>query len=420
MESTRRQFIVGCSAAIAALAGARTSAFAFSDGRAAATDKILVVIFLRGGIDALNLVAPVDDKNYIAARPTYLRLLDQKQGDQLPGLALNNGYAGAGDFRMHPGAAPLHELYQSGKLALVHGCGLKNGTRSHFEAMDLIERGIAENQQMPIGNGWIARYLKETGAKGFIPAAAMDGALPASMIGSSSSMALPNLEAFTFYGDGEQEKALRAAYGGTSPLEVAGSTAWKALDAVRSKLPKKPDGGIAPYQPREGVKYPDMGLANQLKNLAQLIKMDVGLTVATVDYGGWDTHQDQAYNFYARTNELSQSLAAFYNDLAPIHDRLSVVVMSEFGRRLKSNESGGTDHGYGGMLMVLGGSVRGGRMLGKWPGLANEQLDQGADLGITTDYRSVLSEVLQSSLGLQNPGVIFPGFASKDRLGLYG
>lgn len=418
METTRRQFLVGCSAAIAALAGARTSAFAFNDGRTSATDKILVVVFLRGGIDGLNLVGPVDDPHYVAARPAYLRLIGQKQGDQLPGLSLANAYPG-NDFRLHPAAAPLHELYQSGNLALIHGCGLKNGTRSHFEAMDLIERGVTENQQLGIGNGWIARWLRETGAKGFIPAAAMDGSLPASLIGDRSAMSLPSLEGFTFYGDGEQEKALRAAYQGTSPLEVAGSTAWKAIDAVRTKLPRKPDGGIAPYQPREGVKYPDFGLSNQLKNLAQLIKMDVGLTVATVDYGGWDTHQDQAGQFYYRTGELSQSLAAFYNDLAPYHSRLSVVVMSEFGRRLKSNESGGTDHGYGGLLMVLGGGVKGGRMHGKWPGLANEQLDQGADLGITTDYRTVLSEVLQSSLGLADPSKVFPGFSGKDRIGLY-
>jgi uncharacterized protein (DUF1501 family) len=202
------------------------------------------------------------------------------------------------------------------------------------------------------------------------------------------------------------------------PLVAAGAGALRAFDVVQSKLPRGADGNVLPYKPDNDLSYGDGDLARSLQTVAQLVKMDLGLRVATVDFGGWDTHDAQGYHFPILLKQLSTALHAFYNDLGAYHGRLNVVVMSEFGRRLKSNQSAGTDHGHGNAMMVLGAGIRGGMLHGTWPGLATEQLDSRADLAVTTDYRVVLSEILSKRFGLSDATAVFPELSGHQSIGV--
>ena len=400
------------------MAGSRLTSLCFADAAAQAVPHfgIVVVLFLRGGMDGLNLIAPVNDPHYIAARLPALRVLPD--GDN-PGLQLANAPAGF-DFRLHPNAKPLKDIYDAGQLAVIHAAGLTSGTRSHFEAMDLMERGVPDGQEQNIASGWLARHLELAHDSGLMPAVTTCDSPPASLLGASSAVAIPDLSGFAFGGDDAQLAVVQSLYEGAGPIHRAGNGALAALKAGKEKLPRNDQGEIPPYQPTDGVGYPGQGdLTKPLQTLAQLIKMDVGLTAAAVDFGGWDTHQKQADQFGGLVDQLSNALVAFYNDLNGFHERMTVIVMSEFGRRLKSNESGGTDHGHGNVMLALGGSVNGGKMYGKWPGLAAEQLDAGADLAITTDYRTVVSELLVRRFGDAKLSEVFPGFKPYQPLGVF-
>jgi uncharacterized protein (DUF1501 family) len=248
----------------------------------------------------------------------------------------------------------------------------------------------------------------------------MGDALPLAWLGSPQAVSLSTVADFAVGGDPKVAGILRSWYQQDTPL---GRTAQQTLQTARllqAKLPRHPNGEAKKYQP--STAYPTdwfvNGLSEQLKSLAQLIKLDLGVQVATVDFGGWDTHEAQAYHFPQLVGGLARALAAFYNDLTAYHQRLTVLVMSEFGRRLKANRSGGTDHGLGGAMLLLGQGVRGGRMYGTWPGLATEQLDNGVDLAVTTDYRTVLGELAAKRLGNPPIGDLFPGFVMPAPLGL--
>jgi len=400
--------MIGCSAAIAAMAGSRILNLGWASSLLAdgsAPDGQLLVVFLRGGMDGLNFVAPADDPNYIAARPVTMRLADAGPN---AGLPLGNAPAGL-DFRLHLQAAPLKEIYDSGQLAFVHACGLTDGTRSHFEAMDLIERGAAKQN---LANGWLTRFLaqQQIASSAVLPAASGNGSIANSLLGCAAAMPVPDASAFRFSGSPEQLVALRKLYMGDHPLQRAGAQALRAFDAFQSKLAKAPNGDPIPYTPQNHADYGDSDIGRSLCSVARLMKMDIGLRVATVDFGGWDTHQGQAGIFNALVAQLAKALGAFYNDVSFYQHRLNVVVMSEFGRRLKSNQSDGTDHGHGNVMMVLGAGVAGGRIHGPWPGLATEQLDNRADLAITTDFRTVLADVLTTRFAVKDLEAIFPGF----------
>lgn len=414
MKTTRRQFIGGCCcASVAALAGARIQGVAFADADDTTHRDTLVVVFLRGGTDGLNFVAPADDKAYIAARSAELRVTDA--GDNA-GLVLANGPAGV-DFRLHKSAAALKELYDSKALAIVQACGLTNGTRSHFDAMDLMERGLPDLNQKGLSSGWLTRHLISSKADGLFPAVGIGG-VPESLFGSIQAVGMNDVGGFGLSGDAKLRAALKRMYAGDTPLHLAGQTTLQALQTLNSRIKRQDDGNVAPYQPANGVTYDGNTLGPAMQTLAQLIKMDLGVQVATVDYGGWDTHQSQAQQFPGLVEELSGALAAFYNDLSNHQKRLTVVVMSEFGRRLKSNESAGTDHGHGNFMFVLGGNVNGGRFYGTWPGLATEQLDSGADLAVTTDYRNVVSEILVRRMSNPQLSQVFPKFTAYKPLGI--
>jgi uncharacterized protein (DUF1501 family) len=375
-------------------------------------DPILVVIFLRGGADSLSLVAPAADPDYLAARPESLRT--RRAGDR-PGLALGPALAD-GDFRLHPAASDLHALFAAGDLSVIHATGLTDATRSHFDAEARIERGAAAGS----GDGWLGRWLAETTPGGPLPVLAVGASAPGPLRGARPAVA-PALSDLIFLPGNGWSPALRARLTAGFGQHALGATAAEMLalsDLLEGRI-WQPDLGTArAYAP--SVPYPgDSALSAPLMTVAQAIKEDLGLRIATVDYGGWDTHDDQAGQMDTLVAGLSAALMAFWRDLGPRQPDVAVVVQSEFGRRLRSNDSGGTDHGRAGAMFVLGPQARGGRLLGRWPGLRNEALEEGADLAVTTDYRDILAEVLAGHMGLADPSRVFPGLTPAP-LGLYG
>ncbi len=382
-----------------------------------AIDPALVVIFLRGGADGLNLVCPASDDNLIAARPEDLRVL--RNGDAA-GRVIAQDIADV-DFRFHPQAADLADLYDAGDLSLVHASGLIEATRSHFDAEARIERGLFGTIPPGDPSGWIARWLMAAKPGGDMPAIAMGSRQPASFVGSLPAVA-EALEDLVIAPGNWLAPALRArlseGFGHHGRLSVPVEGLLHLSDLIGNRLWSQTDQSPIGYTP--ALPYPEGNpLTPPLMTLARSLKLGLGLRVATVDYGGWDTHVGQAGQFAAMLAPLSSAIMAFWRDLGPAQQDVTIVVMSEFGRRLRSNTAGGTDHGRGNVMMVLGPQAKGGRMVGKWPGLANEHLDEGADLAVATDYRHVLSELLTGHMGLADPALVFPGFTA-ERLGIWG
>ncbi|MCU0492868.1 MAG: DUF1501 domain-containing protein [Chloroflexaceae bacterium] len=432
MEITRRQFMVGCSTAIAALAGARISNMVFAEEQAdiaAGNDNVLVVVFLRGGCDGLSLVAPYDDPNYLAARASNNSWESLAVNNAIQLNPNNGGFGATSNFGFHPGAAPLNELYQEGKLGIIHACGLDDDTRSHFDAMDYMERGTPG--QKFTSSGWLARHLRvitsDDGST--LPSLSAGSAAPASLLSDTRAISMNDSRSYDlstphrYRGAADNTnprlndamlKALETMYRSGSAVSATG---LRTIETIRSLR------GTSSYAPAGGVTYPsdNFGFSNSLQIIAQSVKRNLGLRVATVDLGGWDHHENQGVNesqwgaFYTLTNLLSRGLHALYDDLAAdnLQNKVTVVVMSEFGRRLGKNDSRGTDHGHGNVMLVLGGDVRGGRMLGKWPGLGPGQLDRNEDLKITTDYRVVMGEILANKFGNARLGAVFPGITSE-------
>jgi uncharacterized protein (DUF1501 family) len=411
----RRQFLnIGCTTALSTLTG-RLSAYIPPTGLMADNNNIFVLVFLRGGCDALQFVAPVSDKNYIDVRDTQLRIAES--GAQ-KGLRLNNTLNNL-DFCLNYKANNFKDLYEAKKLAIIHSVGLTNGTRSHFEAMDLIEKGIINTKNISsTEGGWLTRLTNALSPQNAYPSISAGGILPASLMGSTKALSMSKPKDYQLHTDTRFLGLLKNMYQGQ---DLMSQTALKTVESLRflqKKLPRK-GTEVIDYQPN--TKYPDDDYANELsenlKALAQMIKMDMGVQIATVDYGGWDTHENQNYHFPRLVEALDRAVSAFYNDLNAYHGRLNILIMSEFGRRLKSNKSNGTDHGFGGMMMAIGNNVNGGKMYGQWNGLATEQLDNRVDLAVTTDYRTVLSEVISKQLNIKQLDTIFPSFKEYKPLG---
>ena len=317
-----------------------------------------------------------------------------------------------GFFGIHPSGAPLRDLYQAARLAVIHACGSPDPTRSHFDAMDYMERGVPGDKN--VTSGWLARHLTSIAPGPIMQAISSGGSVPTSLRGFPNALAMSSASSFNLtpgsssYGDA-QKTALRALYTGSTLIQQAGAATLDTIDLIQSKNPGS-------YTPQYGAVYPSGSFGDALKTVAQLAKMDIGLRVATVDLGGWDTHENQGGSgggtFGTSIDTLSRGLGAFYTDMLDKMSRTTVIVQTEFGRRLKENGSRGTDHGHGGMMLVLhGGLIRGGQVHGSWPGLAIDQLDNRVDLAITTDYRAVLASVLTERMGNPDIAAIFPGFS---------
>ncbi|MEZ5777015.1 MAG: DUF1501 domain-containing protein [Paracoccaceae bacterium] len=376
------------------------------------SDPILIVVFLRGGMDGLNLVSPTGDTDYVAARPEDLRVL--RKGDN-PGIPLADQAADV-DFRFHPAAAPFAEMFGARELAVIHAAGLTDGTRSHFDAEARMERAAKGGA----AGGWLGRWYDANRPDGPLPILAAGSSLPDSLAGTRDVAVADALEDLILAQGHDLSPTLRRRIRegfGAHPLIGAPISALLHLSEVlEARITDADTGEVADYKP--SVDYPDNELAQPLKTIARAIKLDLGLRIATLDYGGWDTHVNQRGEFAQNLERLSVGLTAFWRDLGPAQDRTNVVIMSEFGRRLRSNTAGGTDHGFGNAMMVLGAGIRGGRMYGRWPGLANDALNAGADLDITTDYRHVLADVLRHHMGQGDLSSILPGF-TPEPLGLY-
>jgi uncharacterized protein (DUF1501 family) len=365
---------------------------------------VFVMVFLRGGADGLHLVGPAADPRYVTARPAELRVADS--GDKA-GLALANALQPDLDFRLHPALAPLLPLYQSANLAIVHAAGLANATRSHFVAQDMMERGVAAEQGMAESTGWLARALPP--AKGGINAYSATSNPVFGLRGASGYLAMPDLSgglAFP-YGDATRQLLAGWAVPGTA-IGAATADALRVIELASRAMPKGSDGKLLPYVPAGNAAYAAGGdFGKRLSAVAQLLRADVGLQAAWVDFGIWDTHENQGGRMADLATRLGAGLAAFFEDMSRAQRPVVVVALSEFGRRLRANKSNGTDHGHGGVAFVLGHGVRGGHMYGRWPGLESAQLDEGVDLAVTTDYRAILA----GALGLAGLSSAFPGWS---------
>ncbi len=388
---------------------------------AANTDRILVVLHLRGGCDGLNLLSPASDAQFIEARASDLRVAAEGTDK---GHEVRHMQPGAPEFRLHASAGALGELVDSGHLAFVHAAGLPDTTRSHFVATDMIERGVADNAGLNRStSGWLTRATSAVAPDAAIPSVSAAPAPSGAWQGDARVISVADLNNGLVAPGGVQAgKVLNALYAralSNTAVSDAGRLTLASMQTIDARLTRDAHGKVVPYAPDAGVNYEAASeFGRPLRTLAQLIKMDLGLRAATIDLGGWDTHEYQAGRFKNQVERLSQGLGNFYNDLASYHDRLTVVVLTEFGRRLRSNRSNGTDHGRGSVMLVLGGDVAGGRIYGKWPGLKAEELEEGVDLAVANDYRQTLSEAVARWRVRPGPE-LFPGFTPGPPLSLF-
>jgi uncharacterized protein (DUF1501 family) len=388
---------------------------AFLQRAAAATampnKKQLVVLFQRGAADGLNIVVPFGEQNYYRLRPS-IAIPQPRRGGADTAIDLD------GFFGLHPSLALLETLFHRNQLAIVHAAGSPDPTRSHFDAQDFMESGTPGLKSTE--DGWLNRALETIPEENASPfrAVAMGLNLPRMLNGGAPAIALPDLKQFKVMaqapGSGRVvEGGFEAMYAQTvdQALRGTGTETFEAIDLLRKADPAK-------YQPENGAQYPASRLGQSLQQIGQLLKADIGVEVLFLDCGGWDNHvneggvQGQLANLL---KDMGQGIAAFHQDLGDRMQNIVFVTMSEFGRTAKENGNRGTDHGHANCMFVMGGDVKGGQVYGKWPGLNEHQLNEGRDLALTTDFRSVLGEVLAKHLGVGNLKSVFPGFDNNPR-----
>ena len=364
---------------------------------------VLVQVLQRGGMDGLSAVVPYADKNYRELRKGTL-IRPPAAGRDDAAVKLD------GRFGLHPALKPLAEDFAAKRLAIVHAVGSPNATRSHFDAQDYMESGTPGVKGTD--QGWLARYIAENArdADGTFRAIALSNTLPRTMRGDPKALAISNFRTFTVGGGDLMGDAFEGMYsGGEGEMREAGAEAFEAVSRLRRRNP-------AQFRPENGAQYPRGRFGEQMLSIAQLIKSDVGLEVAFADSGGWDTHLNQGGatgGFANRLRELGAALHAFSQDLGDRMQDVVVVTLTEFGRTAKENGTNGTDHGHGSVSFVLGGEVKGGKVLGKWPGLSRGSLYQKRDLAVTTDFRDILSEVMGNHLKAKGMDKVFPGHKPK-------
>lgn len=367
--------------------------------------KILVAIFQRGAADGLNMVVPYAEPQYYAMRPSL--------GIQPPGRGSTESVIDLdGFFGLHPALAPFRPLYDGEQLAIIHAVGSPNSTRSHFDAQDFMESATPGSKSTP--DGWLNRYLdaKAEGAASPFQAVAMGQRLPRSLMGIAPAIVLANINDFAIRdpaATGAAGDGFEAMYeqGGNDLLHGAGRVAFEAVKALRAADPTR-------YQPGNGAEYPRGPFGMALRQIAQLIKADIGLEIACTDSVGWDTHVAQGGaqgQMAGRLSEFSQAVWALHQDLGDRMRHVVILTMSEFGRTVRENGNHGTDHGHGNVMFLVGGQVRGGRVYGRWPGLEPDQLFERRDLAHTTDFRDVFGEILSRHLGARDLSRIFPQYA---------
>ena len=375
----------------------------------AAKGKVLICIFQRGAADALNVVVPHGDPSYYALRPNI--------AIARPSLAA--GAAGAleldGRFGLHPALRSLKPLYDRGLLAPIVAVGSPSSTRSHFDAQDYMESGTPDRKGTT--DGWLNRHLALSGtceagaacAPTPFRAVSLTAQMPRILEGPSAVVAMNSLDEFTVRATGTQSDRLEALYrtGRADVIHATGSDTFEAVKMLRAANPQQ-------YTAANGTQYPVTEFGRRLRQIAQLIKAGVGLEIAFADIGGWDTHVNQGGatgQLANRLREFGDGVAALVADLGDRMGDVVILTMTEFGRTARQNGNGGTDHGHAGSMFVIGGDVRGRDVRGRWPGLAPEQLNEGRDLALTTDFRAVFSEIVGTHLGGRDDARVFPGYA---------
>ena len=370
--------------------------------------RLLIALFQRGAVDGLNMVVPFGEAEYYRLRTSIA--VARPGSMDVAALDLD------GFFGLHPRMSPLKPLWDAGQLAIVHACGSPDSTRSHFDAQDYMESatpGIKATR-----DGWLNRYLQVTGQPAPLRGVAVSRQMPRSLQGRAPALAFPAVDAFQVRGGSTAQRAFEESYAqAKDPLLTASAReAVEAMDVLRSAT-------AGSYTPAGGAEYPRSAFGQALQEIARLAKADVGLEVAFAEAGGWDTHVNQGSGdgqLAGRLDDFSRAIAALSTDLGDRMADTVIVTMSEFGRAAAENGNGGTDHGHGNAMMVIGGRVRGGRVYGRWPGLSAEQLNEGRDLAVTTDFRDVFDDILTRHLRLapEAAATVFPGYAAKSGLDL--
>jgi len=402
---TRRIFLRNGALAVAGTAALPSflTRAAFGAADPGPRPKRLVVIFQRGAADGLNIVVPHGEPSYYAMRPTIN--IPKKSVIDL------NGF-----FGLHPSMSAFEPLWKEKQLAIVHAAGSPDPTRSHFDAQDFMESGTPGVKVTD--DGWLNRALQELPAnrsvddKSAFRAIALGPSLPRILSGKEPAVAVNDLNAFSVGGKNPKAAPIANTFEAmyeNSVDTVLHGTGQETFDAVKMLKAADP----AKYAPAAGANYPKGRFSDSLKQLAQLIKANLGVQVAFADIGGWDHHVNEGSTQGQIANilgDFSQSIAAFWTDLGDLGEDTILVTMSEFGRTARENGNRGTDHGHANVMFVLGGPVKGGKVYGRWPGLDQSQLYESRDLAVTTDFRLVLSEVVSRYLGNKDLKKVFPGF----------
>lgn len=405
MAVTRRAFMKGGAMAVigtSAIPSFLTRTVLAQATTAQAQGKKLVVIFQRGAADGLNIVVPHRESAYYQMRPTIA--IQQNQVIDLDGF-----------FGLHPAMQPLRPLWDERHLAIVHACGSPDPTRSHFDAQDYMESGTPGMKAT--ADGWLNRALqaedvgRARGNHSAFRAVALGTQLPRTLEGRIPAVAINNVRDFSVGGQNPAAVPIATSFetmyadSVNAVLHGTGSETFEAVKMLQAADPAK-------YTPAPGANYPNGPFGNSLRQVAQLLKANLGVEAAFTDIGGWDTHQNQGNatgQLANRLKDFSEGIAAFWMDMGNQAEDVVLVTMSEFGRTVHQNGTGGTDHGHANVMFVLGGDVQGGRVYGKWPGMRQEQLYEGRDLAITTDFRQVLGEAAFKTVGARNLDLVFPG-----------
>jgi uncharacterized protein (DUF1501 family) len=372
--------------------------------------RVLIAIFQRGAVDGLNMIVPFGDREYYHARPSI--------AIAPPGPGAGAAIDLDGFFGLHPRLAPIEPFFKSGQLAIVHACGSPDSTRSHFDAQDYMETATPGIKNTP--DGWLNRYLHAREHRAATPfrAVALASQLPRSLQGLAPALAIGQIDRFGIRA-GQQTEMLQSSFESeyaAAADRVLSATSRDAFNAIRMLKNADPQR----YTPASGADYPPSAYGQALKQIAQLVKADVGLEVAFAESGNWDHHANEGAavgQIANRLDDFGRGIAALARDLGDRMHDVVILTMSEFGRTVAENGNRGTDHGHGNAMMILGGGVKGGKVYGRWPGLAREQRHDGRDLTITTDFRAVFNEVVRSHLGLADTRSVFPGFTAPAPLG---
>ncbi len=413
VELSRRGFLggIGASAAVLAAAPAWLPRVAIAKDYRAAQRDVVVSIFLRGAADGMTLCVPYGDPVYYSSRPT---IAIPRPDSGLPNKAIDLD----GFFGLPTGMASLLPAYQDGNLLILHATGSVDPSRSHFDAQRFMEVGKA--QDLAVNTGWLGRHILSTGPMtpgAVLRAVGITSGLQLTLAGAPQTLPIPDLDKFGLDGSGSTASARQLALGDmyalvADPLKAAAQTTAATISLLNTI-------DFAGYIPNAGSVYPATSFGTALKSSAALIKAQVGVEAIAIDLGGWDTHTVQGTQTgYMATlmAQLADTLAAFHNDvIRGTGPSVTVVVMSEFGRRLVENGSQGTDHGHGNAMFVMGRCISGGRVLANWPGLTTDKLFEGKDLQVTIDYRDVLAEIATKRLGTTDLNFVFPSFTPTDR-----